>query len=1071
MWKRKLCFTQILALILLCVFSMGLIVVAGNDNVSNTDRNDWGGYFDDATKGQWSVYGDASTGTTYSIVLDGETVSFDLPAGTTIPGSDGIKGYNSTGNSSFGLSIPEFQLQNNGTLVLNPSDFAALAKSQGREDIADKINSGANFTAFTEQYLNVIKPGGATEKMLVTDLMEQLQAHDASGGGYWEGIGFLRNVIESSFVSFTELEQDDPLRMYMELLGLDQKYMQGFGIYVFEGGIVLNPPPEPGKPQPPLYTLRYTGTPDCSKSPSTELKIENRDFQVAAGNTIPTSEELRIMGSTDLYGKVNNIQNWELVINGNRVYTANAKWHWGYERSYTYEYEDEVAVYERIDGKRVKVGTKTVTKTARGTESWPKEESAPSKDPDYDYGSTREVYHSVSASSSPTIPSPGRQSYKVTYSANVVEINGVTVTNETLGGKIIVPVDGPGLSLSGKSTVRGDSASRVSYSFSCNLGSYSTYEAAKAAVDREAASPTMSKYWSVRGDGPVTVSGGGGSKSYENNCPVLAGEMGGSRITINELGVKEINPNRIINKCEEGRNYPTTHAAHLIGGMEMYPITGVNPVRVHTPIYNELKVEPTNKNQLENLNLAKDASGNQVPIVTLGEKVKITVNIVGHPTQKDSYYYDDNIAIRLTDLSKYVKEVRIECGLCGKTLSSLRGELTKEGNNYVHTCNVAIERQDNVVHPIKSIVIAENIPSGVPENNVAQDARYNIPDNYYVLTQNGGVYIAGKIYDLEVRATNDPGWKDLVGKQVQKLNKMPVGEKGDNALAAYKPGIKLGYRAFFDLKTLGVATKTVKITPRIYYITPEGKVDNTVDIYYRTNNNATYKQLTDSGTLLPGNDIMIKMSMNTTKGETYNPVFKEEQLKTLKELNTAINYAKVDSIGGFKEIMLDAGEALMTKYNGAYVSSPDKSNSRRWYGEVYIPSTTRVVKDGTKVEDVARGVNVIKTGYLLITFDPIETTTATGAQYLRYSTAHTPTGTDDTNGYIMMTEKAGKGNTVAITLPNGKAIPKAELDKMVVQLPNVGNNKTENFYSDVAPIIIYDVSVRGNDDLASDGTH
>lgn len=206
-------------------------------------------------------------------------------------------------------------------------------------------------------------------------------------------------------------------------------------------------------------------------------------------------------------------------------------------------------------------------------------------------------------------------------------------------------------------------------------------------------------------------------------------------------------------------------------------------------------------------------------------------------------------------------------------------------------------------------------------------------------------------------------------------------------------------------------------------------------------------------------DIDIIMTMMNTKGDVHNSDFMEEIAKaftvpTMESLQT--DYTKSDDIGGILGITLDKNNSTVTKYNGSWYGKI----SRRWYGEVYIPASTVVAKSDTSVTDVARGVNTYKTGYILVTFAPIDTILADGTtSYLRYSTAHDPDGNDDAP-YVMMDEKEGKADTVAIKLPNGVSIPKSELAKI-----------SANFYSEVAPIIIYDVSLRANNDYESSGTH
>ena len=216
------------------------------------------------------------------------------------------------------------------------------------------------------------------------------------------------------------------------------------------------------------------------------------------------------------------------------------------------------------------------------------------------------------------------------------------------------------------------------------------------------------------------------------------------------------------------------------------------------------------------------------------------------------------------------------------------------------------------------------------------------------------------------------------------------------------------------------------------------------------------------------------MSMNTTRGDKYNsPIFNEEKTKTLnmlKSLNIAINYSKLYSIGNLRDklltlnisdgITLGSNQSLMTKYKAKdgtfnYLLSPNYKNSRRWYGEIYLPASTVVAIGGTDIKDVANGKNILRKGYILVTFDPLETTIGTN-QYLKYDTSHNPWGGDDTSGYIFVQEKKGsKTDITSPTLPNGQII----------------TNLPDNFNQTSAPIIIYDVSLRANNDFETTGTH
>ena len=135
----------------------------------------------------------------------------------------------------------------------------------------------------------------------------------------------------------------------------------------------------------------------------------------------------------------------------------------------------------------------------------------------------------------------------------------------------------------------------------------------------------------------------------------------------------------------------------------------------------------------------------------------------------------------------------------------------------------------------------------------------------------------------------------------------------------------------------------------------------------------------------------------------------------------------------------------------------------RWYGEIFLPASTKVVKSGSNTPStVAQGTNVLNDGYLMIVFDTVETYLSANGKgnnqhYLEYSIAK------DTNlnnirpedTYIIEEEKKGKGDTIPMILPNGKTIVKSTLPA--------------DFYVGDIPVIVYDISLRANNDYTTTG--
>lgn len=564
-----------------------------------------------------------------------------------------------------------------------------------------------------------------------------------------------------------------------------------------------------------------------------------------------------------------------------------------------------------------------------------------------------------------------------------------------------------------------------------HCGTYDNEDDALDALDRFENNPDIGEFITTVSDGSAILTGHAiGSREYSCNDSVTVSP----RVTFDVQLIDKIP--LIPNKSKDNDAYMTTVARHIVGS-DSIDIPNINNVRVQTPIYNKLLIDSPSLNQLENL--SGIPSGYK--LVTLGDDFTVTLKLDG-PTD----YYDSIT----NDIKKYVKRVKLVCGVC-------RSEIVDTTENiqstYVHHCEVKpYGTTDLTTCEITSTVWVENISKGGPDKT--QERITNEPDDYYIITQSKGVVILGKIYDLQVRATDDPSWKL---KNAEKLSALPTGEKGDNSVTTNKYGIKLGYRAYFDLKTLGSATNAINITPKIYYVDSNGNnLTNTVDLYYRTSANE-YKKLSDE-------DITIKMNMSNTRGSDFNSLFTEECAKMLN-IFTQIKYNKELNIGGLKKLVLTEDNSTLTKYkfkDGTfdYISNPAK-NSRRWYGEVRVPASTIVAEKGATVTDIARGQKIKKTGYLIVVFENIETSASGRNNYLQYSmgrkadgTQFSPVGTNLVSPSIMYNEKTNDG---------------MQSLKATIKLPN---GKTFSAYPQTdAPIVVYDVSQRANNDFESTGTH
>lgn len=787
------------------------------------------------------------------------------------------------------------------------------------------------------------------------------------------------------------------------------------------GDVDPEPEPEPEPEDPELqFQLVKNGLMDCfDSSYNTNAKIDNPKFGVADGKPIPTSESLFLSGDTNWVANVQGIEQWGVKIKEVSGFRAYAEYKTG-----------RFKVTEKI-----KSGDKWVVKdtyyksgdmpTNTSTTTYIKGE--------YETAKTNSVVVKLEKYKNQVV-SP----YRYIGNAFLETESEIIITNPAVGGTVSTAITTPvgeSLQIDNQSGIYNGRApndpNRLSICEEVCIGIFDDEDKAKTRLNAYQEWPNPSDFFKTFGDGSVKLTGDNPitKTEYECNDAVTVNP----RAKFNNLLIDKIPliPNKSVNDA-----YLTTEAKHVVGSKKI-DIPNVNNVRVQTPIHNELTITSPSLNQLEDISLKRAGC----KLVTLDDEFTVTLKLDG-----ETWYYTGIT----TNIKKYVKRVELYCGVCNTTIVSTTSDIQSE---YSHTCKADPDKTTDLMwYPITSKVWVENFATGGADRT--EEKIYNTPDDYYILTQNKGVLILGKIYDLQVRATNDPTWKL---KNAETLSSLPTGERGDNKITTNKFGIKLGYTAYFDLKTLGAASNKINITPKIYYVDTNGNnLTDYVDLYYRTTDQK-YRKLADE-------DIVIKMTVNSTKGEEYNSSFMKDKTESMKALN--IDYSKVLNIGGLKKIILTENNSTLAKYKYSgdsrydYIKSPIK-NSRRWYGEVRVPASTIVAEKGATVAEISRGQKIKKTGYLVVVFESIETGANASNNYLKYSIGRdadgvqfSPNGTNLVSPSIMYNEKTNNGAQAlkaSITLPNGSTF--------------------SSYPQTDAPIIVYDVSLRANNDLESIGTH
>ena len=204
--KKKFYLSKIILWMLVLAQILSFSIVLADDDKGNTDYEvgDYEAGRKDSTEWALSSHnGENYTGTKYTIVdSDGTRYELKLPAGSTVEGSDKIKGYQSSGFPNLDDNGAEFNLPQNGILELQREDWAAVARVNGNEALAKEIESGAKFTGYAEQYLYVYDP-----RTMQNTYMTASEAKALLDSGSYDMIT-IRKAINASYNSFTE--KDNP---------------------------------------------------------------------------------------------------------------------------------------------------------------------------------------------------------------------------------------------------------------------------------------------------------------------------------------------------------------------------------------------------------------------------------------------------------------------------------------------------------------------------------------------------------------------------------------------------------------------------------------------------------------------------------------------------------------------------------------------------------------------------------------------------------------------------------------------------------------------------------------------
>lgn len=603
-----------------------------------------------------------------------------------------------------------------------------------------------------------------------------------------------------------------------------------------------------------------------------------------------------------------------------------------------------------------------------------------------------------------------------------------------------------------------------------NLGHYSSYSAARSAVNGNDGGSVKRRikaavHAAVGYSGSTNYSYYGLHVTTKNDNgvkPVVAKTSGSSTHMI---------PSNYPNGLYTSSGSVLYAGAHNVG-------TKPNDVVVHTPVVNRAYISWIS--EFVNQKISKDSSRKYL---MLDEAFTITIPNDGTHNSFKGYgsrtYNSGQGVTGLATTWGKIKDVKLpfdaylhykKNGATYKYFVKANTWLSESGANSVisltgttYTFTVPVWVTEKT-YDIETRVIAENATNYSLTETNTNSSIYN-----YVATKTIPVEVIGKIYDLRISASNDPGWENKIYSQTSKLEyikaeEFPFGQQGQNRVAQYKYAPKLGYTFVFDFKTKGRKSNNINVSIQpegFYFISKDGKTVEEVDLYYNTTTTKNIKITTSDN----------KTNITTRLKDEFMKVVAQEFVDSTRiyktEYNKVYNYGLGVKIGTFAAMNLPHDLRLcynnFTEYVNALYGkgSTEKSISNNagtrdnvigsvghWYAGYRLPSSTKVVTKGADINEAVKKNSFLTDGYILVKFD-IKTKYQNNSgnyDYLQYMGPEAINEAGETTGKLI--KDWTKSETQTIILPNG--------NQSVVP---------------VGSVALYEANLRSSNDAEVGGTH
>lgn len=455
------------------------------------------------------------------------------------------------------------------------------------------------------------------------------------------------------------------------------------------------------------------------------------------------------------------------------------------------------------------------------------------------------------------------------------------------------------------------------------------------------------------------------------------------------------------------------------GGTDQeFPIPGINPVTIHTPIVTFASVSDDRAH-----NQKTKPSPNRAALI-LDRPFTVRLPVSGQHVSYPGYGNRDYAKYARTkqvwfpfdvysgDRSRFIpKRTWIDIPVNQRNTTFFLPVWVDEGNA-----------------SILFRTIAENAPAQLDTQPNA-----NTELRKHVSTDAVEVEVIG-LYDFRLTDIVDYNWENVFRKQassheptgasywvgVKDIDGEPRGNRapytlpirpGSHPLQGYRNvAVKTGYHFKFDLRTKGDmfgSKDSIRITPSFYYTSKDGKTRFPVDLYYHSNDRyfirigseedqvGRYVILNERLRNVPTEQLADTASYKYDHKGQGSPLSRQAYIDQYMEKWTK----RKTPVGGYGGLLLP--EAVRT-FIGPKSNLPDSVDAQRanasiqqWYGEYSLPTGVYIAKTGTDIAEYGRthgGLHdkspiFLRDGYLIVNFN-IEsiregTTAAPHLQYIQ----------------------------------------------------------------------------------------